>query len=97
MKKILSLFLTVLMLCAVFSAMTLPVSAASGTCGNNGNVHWELNGTTLRIYGNGAMDDYSSYKKTPWYYVDGKYSYKTITKLVIEDGVTKVGSLIFIT
>jgi uncharacterized repeat protein (TIGR02543 family) len=83
----------------------------SGTCGaegNEDNVKWELtqnnnnpsNPTyTLTISGSGAMKDYTAKPysedkeespETPWY----SY-YESITKLVIEQGVTSIGNNAF--
>ncbi|MBQ3195168.1 MAG: leucine-rich repeat protein [Clostridia bacterium] len=45
---------------------------------------------TLAVTGNGAMADYTSASQTPW------YSYQSsITKVVIEEGVTSVGDYAF--
>ena len=56
------------------------------------NVSWRLdkNGTdtyTLTLSGSGKMADYLSEKVRPWY----SYASK-ITKLIVEDGVSSVGS-----
>ncbi|MBE6641630.1 MAG: hypothetical protein E7619_08585, partial [Ruminococcaceae bacterium] len=62
-----------------------------GTCGATGsNLIWILysNGE-LKIYGTGAMADYSE-KAAPWYSYAG-----SITKLNIESGVTSIGDYAF--
>ena len=78
-------------------AETEPVTEAaaaaigSGTCGDN--LTWELSDDgTLTISGTGAMKDYSTYNSTraPW----AKYA-SSITRLVIENGVTYVGKYAF--
>ena len=80
-----------LVLCLIFSL--LPVSAfadttASGTCGDN--LTWELDSDgKLTISGEGAMEDYYS-GNAPW---DTKA--ELIEKVVIEDGVTIIGSYAF--
>lgn len=57
----------------------------SGTCGDN--LQWVLDNTgTLTVSGTGAMSDYSG-NDTPWY--DHRESVK---KVMIEDGVTSIGS-----
>ena len=70
----------------------------SGSCGKG--VNYELyEDYTLRIYGNGAMDDYSTYSNTtkllpdqaPW----GIELYKKIKEVVIENGVTHIGGRSF--
>ena len=60
-----------------------------GTCGEN--ISWILLSTgELVISGTGAMNNYMTATRTPW------YSYrKKITKVTIEDGVTTVGSCAF--
>ena len=60
---------------------------ASGSCGKN--VNYELyDDYTLRIYGNGAMDDYALQPvHSPW----GVELYKKIKAVVIENGVTHIG------
>jgi len=66
--------------------------AISGTCGEN--LTWELDEEgTLTISGTGDMENYrQDYKQTnpPWY--DCR---EAITNLVIEDGVTGIGSYAF--
>ncbi len=59
----------------------------SGLCGEN-NLTWHLNVGTgvMTIFGNGAMDDYSSSSEQPW------YTYRdSIKTVVINNGVTKIG------
>ena len=71
--------------------------ASSGYCGdpsvNNGeNVTWKVSGNTITISGTGAMADYDDYTNmAPWLdsYVND------ITAIVIESGVTTVGSYAF--
>ena len=65
---------------------------ASGTCGYNGdNLIWVLteNGT-LTISGSGKMQGYSDSSVAPWYTKRTK-----ILSVVVEDGVTSVGSCAF--
>ncbi len=66
-------------------------ATGSGTCG--GNLKWEIawiNEVTLTISGTGSMTNYSSSSKAPWY-----ASRNTITKIVIENGVTSIGDYAF--
>ena len=63
----------------------------SGSCGNN--AAWALTGTendlTLTISGSGNMTDFSE-SSTPWASERAK-----ITRVVVEDGITSVGSYAF--
>jgi hypothetical protein len=70
----------------------------SGSCGKN--VNYELyDDYTLRIYGNGAMDNFMTYRnvtvlqrdQAPW----GIELYKKIKAVVIENGVTHIGGRSF--
>lgn len=65
-------------------------TTVTGTCGTN--LTWYLiNNEKLVISGNGAMTDYDSYSNyVPWY---GYAS--SIRKIVIEDGVTRIGQYAF--
>ena len=74
-----------------FRAIPVP-APTSGTCGTD--VTWALSGTagdyTLTISGTGAMSNFSSIYTMPW------YSYRSeITDIVIEGGVTFIGSNAF--
>jgi hypothetical protein len=59
----------------------------SGTCGTN--VSWVLVGNTLTISGSGKMADFTS-GATPW-----NAYISSITSVVIESGVTSIGSYAF--
>ena len=66
----------------------------SGSCGKN--VNYELyDDYTLRIFGNGPMDDFyhsdEGATTSPW----GKDIYEKIKYVVIEDGVTRIGDASF--
>lgn len=84
MKKLLAILTCVLLLCASIPLGALSVAAA--TTGTTGDCQWRLDGTTLTIYGNGAMEDYS-YRRGPWG--------NTVTSVIIEEGVTAVGKYAF--
>ncbi len=72
---------------------------ASGTCGAQGeNVKWTLTDDgTLTIYGTGAMRDY----EYDYYYGDCEsrpwedYIWTDIKRIIIQDGVTSIGSWAF--
>lgn len=66
-----------------------PVSyALSGFCGDN--LAYHIDGTVMTICGTGAMDSYYAQEMPPWLAYD-----HFITKLIIEDGVTSIGSNAF--
>ena len=81
---------------------TEQVTPASGTCGDN--LTWELDESgTLTISGTGDMWDYNHYgtetnpaNPAPWV-TKGQWSWEnnTITKVVIGEGVTRVGNEAF--
>ena len=56
----------------------------------HGEVTHSLSGTVLTISGTGAMQDYTSASQTPW-----KSSLSTITELIVEEGVTRIGASAF--
>ena len=71
--------------------------ASAEESGQSGNIQWELEDSdddgfedTLIINGSGDMPDYKSYDEQPW------YAYRnTISHLIIEDGITSIGSYTF--
>ena len=76
-------------------------AATSGYCGDpsvNGgeDVTWEVSGTTITISGTGAMADYDDYTNmAPWLDNNIKSYAEEITAIVIESGVTTIGSYAF--
>lgn len=62
--------------------------------GETGELNWEASGTsgnlTLSISGKGAMPNYEHISDVPWY--DGK---SEIKKVIVGDGVTKIGNYAF--
>ncbi len=90
MKKIVSIFLAVLM---VISIIPLTASAAetSGTCGDNLTWTFDDETGTLTISGTGEMFDYNINSFiVPWKELQDK-----VKTVVIADGVTKIGSAAF--
>ena len=102
MRRILT---TLLVFAALASFCMFGISAAeSGTCGKN--LTWTLAGRTLTISGTGEMDDYekqvvytlrdgvlvpiSEKERAPWY-----GSRASIDAVIIEDGVTSIGTAAF--
>ena len=77
--------------CSETKEEILPATSLSyGSCGTNLTYVLETNGT-LTISGNGYMENYRYSERAEWYY---NYSYK-IKTVVIEDGVTSIGSYAF--
>ncbi len=78
MKKLLAIFLTVVMLSSVVPLGMITASAAtSGWAGDN--CRWELNGTTLTISGSGYIEGWA-------------FEYNnSFTDVIIEDGITVIG------
>lgn len=77
----------------------LPAAAegGSGTCGER--VFFEIDGSTLRIYGEGPMDDCTDGVNSiglPNIVRPGWWRWRdTITELIIEEGVTHIGDTVF--
>ena len=93
-KRLISLLIAVAI--CVTSVLSVNVSialgATSGTCGNNALWSYDASTTTLTISGSGATSNFgvSVSKRVPW------YSYKSnIKKVIVEDGITSLGQLIF--
>ena len=87
LKKFLSIILTLTIMLTVlpFGLFTIPTAAA--TSGTTGDCTWTLNGTVLTISGNGQMANYSYISLLPWS--------TSITEVIIEEGVTSIGSYAF--
>ncbi|MDR0798223.1 MAG: leucine-rich repeat protein [Dysgonamonadaceae bacterium] len=82
-----------LVFCVISLSASMAKAQTSGTCGDN--LTWTITGSgryqTLTISGTGEMDNYfSGGPISPWYY---NTSLETI---VIEDGVTSIGSWAFL-
>lgn len=67
----------------------LPVTAFA-VDGATGGLKWNLSGSTLKISGKGAMPDYTDANMAPWHEMAS--SIKTV---VVEKGITSIGSLAF--
>ncbi len=83
MRKFVSLFLSLLLILMIMPMGIFTASAA--TSGTTGDCTWTLDGTVLTISGEGKMWDY--YSTVPWG--------TSITKVIIEDGVTSIGDYAF--
>lgn len=92
MKKLIAIFTSVLLLCAMLPLSAVGVSAA--TSGTTGDCTWTLDGTHLTISGNGKMGNYSYEYIDDWYHTTAPWGWK-ITAVTIEDGVTSIGDCAF--
>ena len=94
MNKVISLFLSLVMLFSITTGVDLSAYAQtySGTCGDN--VTWTLDTDTgtLTISGNGNMTDYEYGDETPWCWHGLCSVIKTVD---IKYGVTSIGSIAF--
>ena len=93
--KTISLILSFIMVFSVFGVVPFGVSAQSDLAqtgvesGKTGNCQWVLDDDgVLTISGEGIMGDYEYSSPAPWRYLD-------VTKVIIEDGVTSIGSYAF--
>lgn len=84
--------LTVILLAALFFCLS---PAYATTTDQNSGITWSVDGTTLTISGEGAIPDYAApnhnfnnESTAPWYGMD-------IEKVIIEEGVTRIGKYAF--
>lgn len=87
-KSKVSHWVTFIILCLL---SFVDISAQSGS---TGEVNWSYDSSkkTLTISGNGAMANYTGYKKTPWY---NSGCYNNAISIIVEEGVTKIGDYSF--
>ena len=73
-----------------YGAIHIVTQVASGACTDT--ISWKLDGNgTLTVSGSGAVPDYEKgAKNQPW----NEY-WKSITDLVVEDGITRIGNRAF--
>ncbi len=90
-RKIISLLLSILMI--ITSVPLMAVESFAAINGTTGDCTWTLDGTVLTISGNGAMEDYESNGKHPPY--QDSVPWQTLTKVIINPGVTHVGNNAF--
>ena len=89
-RKIISVLLSILMIITSVPLMAVESFAADSVkSGTTGDCTWTLDGTVLTISGNGKMGyyNYDSNYSSPWGTL--------ITKAVIENGVTSIGTDVF--
>lgn len=72
-------------------------SATSGSCGDNVTWSYDANSCTLTISGSGDMEDYdATYDRDDETYYNPTYPWpSSVAKLVVKDGVTRLGSFAF--
>ena len=89
MKKIISLFISLVMLLSITAGLNLTVNAETltGKCGENVTYSLDTSTGELVISGTGDMTDYSLYIYAPWH--SNSSSIKTVT---ISSGVTSIGN-----
>ena len=85
MKKILSLTLAIILMFSVVPAGLFNITVSAAFSGTTGDCTWKLEGETLTISGNGAMENYNSSTRPLW----------SITEVIIENGVTNIGDYAF--
>lgn len=81
MKK---LFRKGTLICLLLCLFGISVHAYSGSCGDN--VKWTLENGTLTISGSGEMTEYEEIDAVPW-----REMRESITRVVVEEGVTYLG------
>lgn len=91
-KRILCLVLILSILSSLIVSWSITASAqtvASGTCGDD--LTWVLDDEgTLTISGTGNMTNWTKVASVPWYYMR-----KSISTVIIENGVSTIGNLAF--
>lgn len=81
------------LLFAIVASTSTLFSQSSGTCGEN--LTWVLSQNTLTISGTGDMDDYCSMASYSSCYAPWRSSRSKIKNVIIENGVTSIGSAAF--
>ena len=102
MKKAISVLLCLCLTLSVFTVVPFAASAAEvteesvgATSGTTGSCRWSLDDEgNLTISGNGAMGDYSSQKLNGTWITTAPWG-ANIKTVIIEDGVTYIGSYAF--
>ena len=70
--------------------LALVTSVGMSWAWTSGDCTVTLDAGVVTVSGTGAMENYTYFTKTPWY-----YSRNSITSIIIEDGVTNVGDYAF--
>ena len=85
LRKMLSVLLSVLLVCGVAPVMAF---AVGGSCGSN--VNWSLTNGTLSITGSGEMTNYTAAVSAPWEEYEDD-----IESVTVAGGVTNIGNYAF--
>lgn len=85
-KKVLSTVMALMLLINISPTVSATDSATSGSCGDKVNYSFDSSNGILTISGTGMMDEYTSDTR-PW-----KEYTDSIKSMVIENGVTSIGS-----
>ena len=91
-KKAISVLSIVMVICMCLmtpftvNAKNIEITKTGATSGTTGDCTWSLDGTVLTISGNGKMGDYS--------WIGGPWGF-SVTKVIIENGVTSIGANAF--
>ena len=89
-KKIICIILSITIISLIPFSSVLADDVQSENLGEN--ITWEIeNESTLIINGQGDMTDYTNQKR--WWYPSGLN--KQINKIIVSDGVTKIGDFTF--
>ncbi len=72
------------------TSLTSLIKYKAGSCGTNVKYAFDSSNGVLFILGTGEMYDYFSYSSSPWYNFNS-----SIKSVIIEDGVTSIGSYAF--
>ena len=95
MKKFVSLIMAVVLFVTVIPFTAMPAFAADELT-DDGEMHWELKGDTLRVWGHGNMKNFSSWRDTPWYKNRADQKVKHIeVGLEENNGISKIGRYAF--
>ena len=92
MKKFLSILLSFAMLLSITAGLNLTAYAFTftGNCGANAQYSFDESTGVLTITGSGDMKDYGHDYDVPW-----NSKTKSITKVVVSDGITHIGDFAF--
>ena len=90
MKKSTKIIFSIMMLFAVVLLLPHGRSAAAAPSGSWGSLSWAIDDGVLRISGTGSMDDFEENSSSAWLAYQGN-----IEKVILEPGVTGIGSCAF--
>ena len=97
MKKLLSFLCVAVLAAAMFCLVPITASASevTGSCGANVDYVYDTDTKVLTISGTGPMTDYTS-GQSPFYKPQNNVTIRNVcTSIVVEEGVTEIGSWCF--